>query len=92
MGREDTVDIDGVRYKPASVVSRELGVSRQTLWRWRSGRRIPAGYRYRNGQTYFTLAECQAIYEYANRMEPAEPRDGRQPGLFDSSPEDDEET
>lgn len=69
--------IDGVDYFPAADLLRCIDVSRQTLWRWRKQEKVPAGYRYRDGNLYFTQEECQAIMEHANRMEPATTSCGR---------------
>jgi transposase-like protein len=63
--------VDGTAYYPAAAVARALGVSRQTLWRWRHEERIPLGRRFRDGQILFTEAEVEAIRTYANRLEPA---------------------
>jgi excisionase family DNA binding protein len=76
------VQIRGQTYLTNNEVSEELGVSRQTLWRWREKGRIPAGVRYRTRQVLFTPDEFQAIREYANRLEPIELRGARQMGLF----------
>ncbi|MCC6644559.1 MAG: helix-turn-helix domain-containing protein [Polyangiaceae bacterium] len=66
------IQIDGVEYFTAADIHRELGVARQTLWRWRKARKIPPGRRYRDRQIVFTRAEVDAIREYSNRLEPAE--------------------
>jgi hypothetical protein len=67
------IEIDGSTYIPAADVARDVGVSRQTLWRWRHARKVPAGRRYRDGQVVFTLAELDQIREFAVRLEPALP-------------------
>jgi hypothetical protein len=64
--------IEGVTYLSATDIQRELGVTRQTLWRWRKERKIPLGRRYRNKQVVFTQQEVEAIREYSNRLEPVE--------------------
>jgi hypothetical protein len=80
------LEIDGVSYFSASELLVELGVSRQTLWRWRQQRKIPAGHRYRDKTILFTADEVELIRQYANRIEPnekASERPGfRQLGLF----------
>jgi hypothetical protein len=80
------LEIDGVRYFSASELLIELGVSRQTLWRWRQQRKIPAGHRYRDKTILFTADEVELIRQYANRIEPNEERKEqpgfRQLGLF----------
>jgi predicted DNA-binding transcriptional regulator AlpA len=67
------IAIDGVEYFSAADVEREVGVVRQTLWRWRRDRVVPQGRRYRGRAILFTRAEVEAISGYANRLEPAEP-------------------
>jgi excisionase family DNA binding protein len=64
------MEIEGVTYYTAADICRELGVSRQTLWRWRSDGKIPAGRRFRDRQVLFTEDEVQLVREHANRLEP----------------------
>lgn len=66
------IKIEGVEYFTAADVQREIGVARQTLWRWRRARKIPQGRRYRNKTIVFTRAEMRAIREFSNRLEPAD--------------------
>lgn len=66
------IHIDGVQYFTAAEVHRELGIVRQTLWRWRKAGKIPQGCRYRDKQVVFTREDVDAIREYSNRLEPAE--------------------
>jgi predicted DNA-binding transcriptional regulator AlpA len=63
--------IEGKRFFSIAETADSAGVSRQTLWRWRSGGSIPAGHRYRGGQVVFSESETQVIRAYANRLEPA---------------------
>lgn len=67
------LEIDGVRYFSAVDIHRELGVARQTLWRWRKSGKIPRGRRYRDHRILFTAPEVDAIRYYANRLEPEGP-------------------
>lgn len=67
------VEVDGATYYSASEVVRLLGISRQSLWRWRTDGKVPAGRRYRDRQILFTAREVEQVKEYANRLEPAEP-------------------
>ena len=48
------LEIDGVTYYTAADIHRNVGVARQTLWRWRKTRKIPQGRRYRDRQVLFT--------------------------------------
>lgn len=74
------IAIDGVEYFTAADIQREVRVVRQTLWRRRRARVIPRGLRYRNKAIAFTRTEVQAIQEYSNRLEPAEPSPSRRDG------------
>jgi excisionase family DNA binding protein len=76
------VQIGGATYLTNNEVSEELGVSRQTLWRWREKGKIPPGVRYRTRQVLFTEQEVAAIRDYANKLEPIEFGGTRQLGLF----------
>jgi hypothetical protein len=63
-------EIDSSEYWSAAELIRELHVSRQTLWRWRRLRKIPAGRRFRDGQVLFTATEAESVRHYANKVEP----------------------
>jgi excisionase family DNA binding protein len=78
------VKVEGEQYYTNSEVSEELGVSRQTLWRWREKGSIPSGLRYRTSQVLFKREEVDAIRQFANRLVPIELGSGgtRQLGLF----------
>ena len=65
-----SIEVDGVTYYSAADVLQEIGVSRQTLWRWRHEGKVPGGRRYRDKQILFTRGEVQQIRDYANRLEP----------------------
>ena len=66
------IEIEGVRYFSAADIHRDVGVPRQTLWRWRKEGKIPQGRRYRDRQIVFTQEEVTAIRGYANRLGPAD--------------------
>ena len=77
-------EINNVTFYSTSEVTREIGVSRQTLWRWRQDGFVPAGRRYRGRQVLFNTREVDAIREYANRLEPLPRGTSSQLRLFDS--------
>lgn len=64
------IQIDNVTYYSSTKLIGGLNVSRQTLWRWRSKGKVPAGHRYCGRQILFTSAEAQEIRQFANRIEP----------------------
>jgi predicted DNA-binding transcriptional regulator AlpA len=66
------VVIDGTTYLALAEVAQLIGISRQTLWRWRREEAVPLGKRFRNRQVLFDEADIRAIREYANRLEPAQ--------------------
>ena len=76
------IDIDGVTYYAVSDVTEQLGVSRQTLWRWKKNGKVPAGRRMRNNQVVFTKTEFDSIRMYANAVEPIDPASENQLRLF----------
>ncbi len=80
-----SIEIEGVSYFSAADIQRDLGITRQTLWRWRKERKIPHGRRYRDRQIVFTEQEVQAIREYAHRLAPAELSAANQLPLFTAS-------
>lgn len=77
------VEIDGARFYSAGDVAADTGVTRQTLWRWRRTGKVPAGYRFRNGQILYTETELQQIRAYANRLEPLSQQNDHQLSIFD---------
>lgn len=76
------VRIDGVLYFAAADLAAVLQISRQTLWRWRRAGKIPVGHRFRDGQTFFTESEVDAIKEFAHRIDPIAAPDRNQLELF----------
>ena len=78
----EPVQIDGIAYFSATDLTAALGISRQTLWRWRRAGKIPLGHRFRDGQTFFTKEEVEEIKGFASRIEPIGERDRNQLELF----------
>ena len=68
--------IEGVEFFTNTEVTQKLGVSRQTLWRWRAEGDVPLGRRYRRKSVVFTKEEVDQIFAFANKVEPIE-ADGR---------------
>jgi len=64
------IQIDGLDFFFMADIADEVGVSRQTLWRWRNDGKIPSGHRYRDGRVLFTAGEFAEIQGFANRLEP----------------------
>jgi predicted DNA-binding transcriptional regulator AlpA len=63
------LSVDGVTYFSAAEVLRTVNISRVTLWRWRTTRKIPQGNQLRR-RLLFSAAEVEAIRSYAQRVEP----------------------
>jgi predicted DNA-binding transcriptional regulator AlpA len=77
-----SIYIKWLTYVTASEVVDQLGVSRQTLWRWRQEGKIPPGHRFRNRHVVFTPAELKEIELFATRIDPIDPSDKLQGDLF----------
>ena len=75
-------EIQGVEYFSQSEVAERIGVHRTTVWRWKDEGKIPAGRKFRGNQVLYTASELAVIEEFAFRLEPAEPSDRSQLGLF----------
>jgi predicted DNA-binding transcriptional regulator AlpA len=67
------IQVDGERYVLASDIAEELGISRQTLWRWRQENKIPQGHRYRDRHVVFSEEDVERIRRFANKIEPILP-------------------
>lgn len=65
------VAINGVQFHPALELVEDLGITRQTLWRWRREGLVPQGHLLRNQRVVFTEEEAAAIRAFARRVEPA---------------------
>lgn len=62
--------ISGVKYFLITELADVIGVTRQTLWRWRRACKIPQGHKYRGRNIVFTEEEAHLIQLYSNRLEP----------------------
>lgn len=80
-----SVEIEGTVFFSANEVADELGVSRQTFWRWRREGKVPSGRLYRDRQIIFTRAEIEQAREYAHRVEPIDPAQREQLRLFNGA-------
>jgi transposase-like protein len=78
----ESIAIGGTEYVSCSVIARQLGVSRQTIWRWRKVGKVPQGHLYRSSQLVFTVEEAVDVYAYGTRVEPAETTNSDQLPLF----------
>jgi predicted DNA-binding transcriptional regulator AlpA len=74
--------IEGVDYFSLDEVLSDLGITRQTFWRWRKEGNVPGGHRFRDRRVLFTATELRTIREFANRIEPIHPAGREQLGLF----------
>lgn len=59
---------DRLYFSTAEVIN-DTAISRQTLWRWRQGGKVPAGHRFRDRQVLFDEEQFEAIRNYANHIE-----------------------
>jgi DNA-binding transcriptional MerR regulator len=76
--------VGGVPYFSTAQVAEMVGVSRQTLWRWRKSALVPSGARFRNGQVLFSQEDITAIRAYAEQLEPLGNSSDQQPTPGDS--------
>ncbi len=74
--------IEGIDYVSSTEMTAELGISRQTLWRWRTEGKIPPGHKFRDGRVLFTLGEVEEIRRFSTHIEPLQGVRHRQIGLF----------
>lgn len=69
--------INDIEYYSLAELVDLVGVSRQTLWRWRKEGRVPLGRRFRQRQILFTVAEMKEVERIANLLELVEPAGAR---------------
>ena len=78
-----SIEIDGIEYHTVSDLVEELGVSRQTLWRWRQAEKIPQGHAFRDRWVVFSPLEVEEIRAYAFQLKPVgEESEDHQISLF----------
>ena len=77
-----SLQIKEITYFTLGEIAGELGISRQTLWRWRQKGHIPLGHRYRGRQVILSSQERELVVDYAQRLEPVEPAGHGQMKLF----------
>lgn len=75
-------EIAGVPFYTNAEVAQMLGISRQTLWRWRAEGAVPKGRHYRRKSVVFTTEEVDQIVAFANRIEPIQSDARAQRSLF----------
>ena len=78
----ESLNLDGTEYYTTVSVMKEVGISRQTLWRWRQKGHIPRGHRFRDGRLLFTSMELERIKEFANNIEAGDTNGTEQGSLF----------
>ena len=76
------LEIAGAEYVTTAEVCRLVGISRQTLWRWRQDARIPSGRRFRGQRLVFSREDVDQIRQYASLLEPADQPPKAQLSLF----------
>ena len=77
------VEINGREYLQVTEVADAIGVTRQTLWRWRRDGTIPIGRKYRGWQIIYTPSEVELIRQFAERIEPIDDQYRRDKTLFE---------
>ena len=64
--------VSGTPFYTATETTEIVGVSRQSLWRWRRDSLVPCGRRYRGRELLYTRGEVETIYAHAHRLERAD--------------------
>lgn len=86
-----SLQIKGITYYTIAEMAAELGISRQTLWRWRQRGVIPVGQRYRGRNVILSAEEWTLVADYAQRLEPVGSRGIPQSGVRDTGGDDRED-
>ena len=79
------IEINNVEYLFATEVAEIIGITRQTLWRWRRDGSVPSGIRYRGRQVLYTREELEDIRQFSERLEPLESGKNDQMSLFEGA-------
>lgn len=79
------IEINNTNYLLATEVAEIIGITRQTLWRWRRDGRVPSGNKYRGRQILYTREELEEIRQFSERLEPLERVDNDQISLFEGA-------
>jgi len=77
------VEVNGKEYLQVTEVAEIVGVTRQTLWRWRRDGLIPVGRKYRGRQVIYNREEIELIRQFAERIEPIDGQHRREKTLFE---------
>lgn len=67
------IELNDATFYTLNEVAQMAEVTRQTIWRWRKNGKVPPGRRYRGRELLFTRDEIEEIYNYAHRLESADP-------------------
>ena len=70
--------INNIKYLTRSEVIEELGVTRQSLWRWRKAGLVPPGNCYRGRQVIFNEEDRTLIESCGLRVSPIQGEESRQ--------------
>jgi len=77
------VEVNGKEYLQVTEVADMVGVTRQTLWRWRQAGSIPIGRKYRGRQVIYNRDEVELIRQFSERIEPIDDGHRREKTLFE---------
>lgn len=70
--------VNNIKYLTTSDIVETLGVTRQTLWRWRKAGLVPKGNRYRGRKVIFNEQDRASIESYALRVSPIQGDESQQ--------------
>ncbi len=64
------VSVGEFEYLTLAEVALAVGVTRQTLWRWRRNGKVPAGMRLRDGRILYGSRDVAAVRTFAEELTP----------------------